>query len=135
MNKTRQLKIATLTLLALALAVSTVIAGQAEIRLRGELIAPLNAGDVSGRVDFRDRGRRQFSVEVEGFLAGDMFDVTVSNVVVGTITIDQFGAGNLDFDDTAGPLDQDAPFPANFPMLDGGEMVTVGPLSGTLNAR
>lgn len=112
------------------------LAGGEETRLRAELIAAAAAGDVSGRADYRERrARRKFSVEVEGFVPGTMFDVMVLGMPVGTITVDGTGAGNLDFDDTAGPGDADDPFPANFPALDGGEAVDVGPLAGNLQPK
>ena len=120
------------------LGVNTAFAGGAEVRLETGLVAVAAAGDVSGAADFRnrlDRGRRQFSVEVEGFTPGMQFDVTVAGVLVGTVEIDGFGTGGLDFDDTAQPDDFDAPFPAGFPSLDGGEQVVVGPLSGTLQSK
>ena len=112
------------------------MAGGDETRLRADLIAAAAAGDVSGKANFRARGaRRKFSVEVEGFAPGIMFDVMVLGTPVGTITVDGTGVGNLDFDDTAGPGDADDPFPANFPALDGGEAVDVGPLAGNLQPK
>jgi hypothetical protein len=112
------------------------LAGGDETRLRAELIAAAAAGDVSGKAEFRDRrSRRKFSVEVEGFNAGEMFDVMVGVKTVGKIVIDAAGFGNLDFDDTAGPGDADDPFPTDFPALDGGEAVTVGPLAGSLQPK
>ena len=64
-----------------------------------------------------------------------MFDVMISGVVVGTVLIDNFGVGELDYDDRADADDQDRPFPRNFPELDGGEVVQVGPLTGTLQLK
>lgn len=111
--------------------------GGGEIRLRAELTAAV--GDVSGQADFRNRlnrNRRQWSVEVEGLTPGDMFDVTVAGQNVGTIMIDGFGMGNQDFDDNFEAGDDPATqFPANFPALNGGELVQVGPLSGTLQPK
>ena len=112
------------------------LAGGNETRLRADLIAAAAAGDVSGKADFRARSaRRKFSVEVEGFAPGTMFDVMVLGTPVGTITVDGTGVGNLDFDDTAGPGDADDPFPANFPALNGGEAVNAGPLAGNLQPK
>jgi len=104
------------------------------LRLRAELAG---VGDVSGQADFEQRrGRRKFSVEIEGVGAGDTFDVIVRGVNVGTITANGLGVAELDFDDTAGPLDLDLPFPSNFPRLNGGESVAVGgTLSGTLQTK
>ncbi len=107
------------------------------LRLRAGLVGAPAAGDVSGQADFeKRRGRRKFSVEIEGVGAGEVFDVTVDGVKVGTITANGLGNGDLDFDDTAGPLDEDLPFPGNFPSLNGGEAVTAGgTLSGTLQTK
>ena len=58
-------------------ATSSTWAGGSELRLRAGLTG--GAGDIGGQADFRDRGsRRNFSVEVEGFAPGDMFDVSVA---------------------------------------------------------
>ena len=130
---------ATLALIALTLIPMTAEAGDGrkaeEIRLQAELQAPISAGDVSGKVEFRDRGRRQFSVEIEGFVPGDRYDVMIGGAVVGTLVVDAFGIGEIGFDDEAQADDVDKPFSANFPQIDGGEAVQVGPLSGTLQAR
>ena len=116
---------------------SLVLAGRAETRFEARLTAPASAGDVSGKVQYRDRGRRQFSVEVEGLQPGDRYDVMISSAVVGTITIDAFGIGNLDYDSNFEPGFDDpaTQFPPNFPALDGGEMVVVGSLSGTIQQK
>ncbi len=118
------------------LATSQTWAGGDELRLRARFVAPVSAGDVSGQAKFRYRnGRRQFSAEIEGFNDGDMFDVMVSGVVVGKIVINEFGdPGDLNFDDNFEPGDDDpaTQFPANFPALDGGELVEIGLLRGAL---
>lgn len=60
----------------------------------------------------------------------------VAGANVGTIVIDDFGVGNQAFDDNFELGDDPATqFPANFPALDGGEPVVVGPLSGTLQTK
>jgi hypothetical protein len=113
-------------------------AGDDELRFRAQLIAPASAGDVSGQADFRLRdGQRKFSAEVEGSVPGEMFDVVVAGEIVGKVTIDALGVGDLNFDDNfeAGLDDPATQFPANFPAIDGGEMVVVGPLSGTLQPK
>lgn len=111
--------------------------GGGEDRLRAELTAV--AGDLSGQADFRNRtnrNRRQWSVEIEGLTPGDLYDVIISGENVGTIVIDGFGIGSQDFDDNFEAGDDPATqFPANFPALDGGETVQVGPLGGTLQQK
>ncbi len=125
------------TLTVLSFAFSLALAGRAETRFEARLTAPASAGDISGKVQYRERGRRQFSVQVEGLQPGDRYDVMVSGSVVGTVTIDAFGFGDLNYDSNfeAGLDDPATQFPPNFPALDGGETVTVGPLSGTLQSK
>ena len=113
-------------------------AGDDETRLEARLIAPATAGDISGKAEFREKeGRRQFSVQVEGLAPGDMYDVMIATVFVGTVEIDDFGIGELDYDDNFEPgVDDPATrFPADFPALDGGENVEVGLLKGTLQSK
>jgi len=111
------------------------LAGGAGVRLRARLTsAAVLVGKGQAQFESRD-GRRKFSIQVEGLQPGDVFDAMVAGVVIGTIEIDGFGRGDLNFDDNAGPGDQATKFPANFPALDGGELVVVGSLSGTLQAR
>lgn len=122
---------------ALAVAIPLGLAGEAhargdETRLRASLSG--GAGDVSGHADFRDRGGvRKFSAEIEGFTPGDLYDVTVAGVVVGTVTIDAFGVGELELDDNFEPGSDDPAtiFPTNFPVVAAGVLVEVGPLSGS----
>ncbi len=124
-------------MLALTCVIGLAWAKTPEIRLEAKLVAPASAGDISGQAQYRDRGRRQFSVQVEGLQPGDQFDVMISGAVVGTITIDNFGFGDLNYDDNFQPGKDDPAtiFPSNFPALDGGELVVVGQLSGTLQNR
>ena len=106
-----------------------------ETRLRGPRAT---AGPMVGKAKFsdrQDRNRRKFSVEIERGTPGQMFDVMVSGVVVGTVLINNFGVGEIDFDDTAGPADRDQRFPRNFPEIDGGEVVQVGPLTGSMQLK
>jgi hypothetical protein len=109
-----------------------------KLRLESRLTGTRAAGQMSGKVKFEnelDKARRKFSVELERGKPGDMFDVMISGVVVGTVLIDGLGIGEIDYDDTAGPGDSDQRFPRNFPELDGGEVVQVGPLTGSLQFK
>ena len=114
-------------------------AGGVEIKLETALAASAGAGDISGKVKFENRlqeGRRKFSAQVEGFSADALFDVMISGIVVGTVQIGATGNGEINFDDNFEPGDDPATqFPANFPALDGGELIQIGPLSGTLQAK
>lgn len=106
-----------------------------QTRLKGNRAA---AGPMSGKAKFNyrlDKARRKFSVEIERGTPGDMFDVMVSGVVVGTVLVNELGIGELDYDDTANRTDRDQRFPRNFPEIDGGEVVQVGPLTGTMQLK
>jgi hypothetical protein len=112
----------------------TARAGGDETRFRTDL-DPTTAADVSGGAEYREkRGRRKFSVEVEGFAPGSSFDVMIGGETVWTIVIGPAGLGEVNLDDTAGPNDGDDPFPADFPAIGGGELVKVGSVEGTLQA-
>jgi hypothetical protein len=129
--------LAGITLMAI-LGSGIAIAGN-ELRTQARLKGPrAAAGPMSGKAKFSnrlDKARRKFSVEIERAAPGDMFDVMVSGVVVGTVLVDALGIAELDYDDTAGATDRDQRFPRNFPEIDGGEVVQVGPLTGTMQLK
>lgn len=118
-------------------ATSIALAQTREVRLRANLTAAAAAGDISGQADFRQRnGRRQFSVQVEGLTPGDAFDVMAAGQVVGTITINALGVGDLNYDDNFEAGDDPATrFPANFPAVKAGTSIQVGALSGTVQRK
>ena len=107
------------------------------LRLRAKLRAPSDFGDVSGHAKYRERdnGRRRFSAEIEGMIPGDRFEVVVDGVTVGVVTVDSFGVGELELDTNLEPGDDEGPLPGGFPGLRGGELVEIGPLSGTLERK
>jgi len=107
-------------------------------RLRARLRADASAGDISGNAKYRERdnGRARFQLEVEGFRPGTTLDVTVDGVNVGTVTIDNLGIGELDFDTNIEPGDTEGePFPGNFPTPRAGSKVRVGQLAGTMQRQ
>jgi hypothetical protein len=138
MNKKSNSKTLILAVAAVLLAGSVAWAGselRLETRLKGSRAV---AGTMAGKAKFSnrlDRARRKFSVEIEDGRSGHMFDVLISGVVVGTVLVNDLGVGELDYDDTADRNDSDQRFPRNFPELDGGEVVQVGPLTGTLQLK
>ncbi len=127
----------TATMLAMTFVFGLAWAKAGEVRLEAVLTASASNDPIKGKAQYRERNRRQFSVEVAGFQPGDRFDVMISGAVVGTVTIDDFGVGDLNYDSNFEPGldDPSTKFPPNFPALDGGELVVVGPLSGTLQRR
>ncbi len=100
------------------------------------------AVDISmdGKFESR-RGRLKFDTSFEaapglGFDDGDLLDVTVAGTLVGQMELFQAlngdVEGDLNFDTTAQPDDDDLPFPPNFPAVGVGTSVVVGPLGCTL---
>ncbi len=86
------------------------------------------------------RAAANFESEVEGGVTDDRFrafvksgppgttvDVAVDDVVVGQIVIDGQGRGQLLFSTKSGPA-----FPLNFPAVQAGSKVKIGPATGTL---
>ncbi len=74
----------------------------------------------------------EFELEVKHGEPGAVLDVYVEGILVGQITLGPSGKGKLEFED---PIDDDeAPFPADFPVLYDGATVVVGDnlLVGTL---
>jgi hypothetical protein len=104
----------------------------AQTRMRASLQADRTAGDISGSAKYQERanGRRRFSIEVEGFVPGTQLDVLVDGIVIGTITIDNIGVGELEFDTNLEAGDTELPFPGNFPSIERGDRVQVGQLRG-----
>ncbi len=102
-------------------------------RLETRMRATVDAGDVSGKARWEVReGRRKFSVEIEGFTPGEAFAVLVNGVDTGVlVAVDNFGVGEVDLDDRAAEEVGDLPFPPNFPPVNAGDDVVVGPLKGT----
>jgi hypothetical protein len=125
-------------LIALGMVGSVALAGD-QLRLRARLRADASAGDISGNAKYREKddGRRRFQLEVEGFRPGTTLDVVVAGVRVGSVTIDNLGVGELDFDTQQNDPNDDEtrPFPDNFPNIGRGDSVRVGQLRGTLQRR
>lgn len=98
-----------------------------EVRLRTKLSGGAIQGKApSGEADFRmdNKGRTRFNVEVENvnLPAGTVLDVTVgaSSTVVGHITLNAFGSGELELNSQDGDT---------VPAVNKGDTVTV--LNGT----
>jgi len=67
----------------------------------------------------------EFDVEIEDAVPGSVLDVLVDGFLVGQIVVDDFGRGELDF--SCDPDDDDElPFPADFPEISEGSLVTIG---------
>ena len=71
----------------------------------------------------------EFEVEVENALPDSLLQVLVDNILVGEITTDGQGKGELELSSEA---NDGSPLPANFPPISVGSAVSVGPLNGIL---
>ena len=79
----------------------------------------------TGKAEFEIKGSKQkFEVEIRGLSANTSYDVTIDGVVVGKLTTNKSGKGELKFDNSKGQ-----PFPANFPVLTGNSVISVGSAS------
>ncbi len=101
----------------------------ARVRLRTKLTGD---SEMTGKAIYRERLkrgrlRRRFKVQVEHATPGDALDVFVNGDMVGQIAVNAKGEGKLDF--------RRKSMPHSFPSLDLSAVVTVGPLSGTLQKQ
>jgi hypothetical protein len=69
---------------------------------------------------------QRFMVNIEGALAGEVFDVTVNGVLIGSITADEFGAGQLKLRTAAFANESWLALPDGFTPLHAGDTVMVG---------
>lgn len=99
-------------------------------RLRGEFDGP---GEISGKARYRERFKkgnleRRFTVDVEDADPNTTLNITVNGVVVGTVTTDGSGEGELNLR-TAAFIDDPnewQPMPNTFPTLTVGDVVMIG---------
>jgi hypothetical protein len=70
---------------------------------------------------------RKFRVEAFGATEGQVLNVVVDGINVGSITADSFGRGSLLLQDGTG-----SPLPMNFPTIQAGITISVGAASGTV---
>lgn len=134
-------------LLAIALAIavlaigSTAFAGGDRLECKAE--SATEDASMDGKFE-SDGARDKFSASFEAapdgsFMAGDVLQVTVGAEDVGDITLAVLAngdlGGDLNFDTTAGPADDDSPFPGNFPGVGAGTIVNVGTLGCSLQNR
>jgi len=110
------------------------VPGGNDHRVRARMEGPTIA---SGKAVYRERQRnnsieQRFDVEVEDAVPGDVMQIHVNDLMIGTIVINDLGIGEFQlrtaqFIDDPGDGD---PIPSGFPTLVEGDVVTVGPLSG-----
>jgi len=122
-----------------------------ELRLRADLRAPAEAGEISGIAEFRYisdlcyiqynvpgmKGWTAFSVKIEGLEPGTAIDVIVAGTVVGKIDVNASGRGHLNMNlDSHAQGDEllSLRLSDNFPSVGAGTLIQVGRLTGTLEA-
>ncbi len=132
-------------LLAITLGIAVVAIGTTAFAGGDRLECKAESATEDASMDARfesDDGRDKFSASFEAaaggsFVAGDVLDVFVNMVPVGSITLAVLPngdiGGDLNFDTTAGPADEDSPFPPGFPAVMAGTRVDVGTLACNLN--
>lgn len=106
--------------------------------------ARMSAGNdqSQARARYQDRARRntleqRFDVEVEDFAPGTELAVSINGMSVGTIFVNALGTGELQLRTAAfidDPDDGD-PIDTDFPRLQPGDTVAVGPLKGAFVER
>ncbi|QDV85708.1 dockerin type I domain-containing protein [Planctomycetes bacterium TBK1r] len=105
-----------------------------------EIVANLTGvGNDTAKVEFEtetERGvtQNELEVSVRNFAANVTVDVTIGGVVIGQITTDANGRGELEFT-SAADEPGDLPLPANLPLIEAGVTVQVGTLTGAFVAR
>lgn len=139
MNRTLTLALAGMasTVMVASAAQFATAANSNSYRVRAELSGPTLA---SGKADYRERQRgnvleQRFSVEVEDFAPDTELAVHVNGMLFGTIITDAFGGGELQFR-TAQFIDDPgdgSPIPTDFPRINAGDAITVGPISGSFD--
>jgi hypothetical protein len=115
---------------------SPVFAGSAKYRVRDRLFGET---PMKGHARYEERNKdgqtlKKFKVEIQMALPLHTFEVSVNGTMVGTVTTNGFGKGKFELR-TAAFIDSPEdglPMPADFPKLDTGDTVTVGPLTGTI---
>ena len=131
------------TVLALAMMIITALAfqssafaGSVKHRVRARLFGET---PMKGQARYEQRIKdgqafKRFKVQIEHALPLQTFDVAVNGNTVGTITTNGLGRGKFELR-TAAFIDSPGdglPMPADFPKLDTGDTVSVGPLTGTM---
>lgn len=123
--------------LILAFVASLGLESTASAQLLARSKARLFGPGLKGNATFVERDQdgelfQRFLASVSDATPGDVLDVMVNGQDVGDITVADNGRGKLDLRTAAfiEPGQDVEPIPDNFPTLDTGDLVTVGPLSG-----
>lgn len=112
---------------------TTAMLGDDRIRIEARMTAGNDLEQADAKYEERPRNgviNQRFSVEVEDFAPGAVLEVAVEGAIVGTITVNDFGMGELQLRSRVDDPGDGTPIQGDFPFLRAGDSVTVGPLSG-----
>jgi hypothetical protein len=101
------------------LASSTSAAAPGEVRLRAKLSGNTLA---SGGADWRTKVVTKFKAQIEDAVPNTSYDIQLNGVTIGKFTTDGFGNAEKQWESGA-------------PMMKAGDVITIGPVSGTLSTK
>lgn len=121
--------------LMLLVPTSPALAGNNDFRVRARMSG---ATLMSGQAKYRERTKngqveQRFSVQVEDGTPGAMLTVTLNDLTIGTIVLNNLGMGELQFRTTVDDPDDGSPIPSGFPTVQVGDTISVGDISGSFN--
>ncbi|MGD9690426.1 MAG: hypothetical protein AB7K52_11865 [Phycisphaerales bacterium] len=130
MNRRTLALISSAGALTLALALPVLGGGGNDYRVRARMSGTGTLA--SGKADYRERNRggaiqQRFNVEIEDATPDTTYEVRIDGNLFGTITTDGLGFAEIEFGDNDGS----PAVPGGFPHLVAGQMVSVGPISGS----
>lgn len=102
------------------------------VEFRADLEGPATLASGNARYRAETRGpaiRARFDVSIEDADPKTTYEVTLNGTVIGTITTNAFGMGEVTF---RSPSDDPDDLPGT-PSVRAGDVVSVGPISGVLN--
>ena len=104
-TKSRSLQVAALMAIAV-LAFGTIQYASAEVKLEAQLELAIDANDGSGKAKYEERDNRiKASVEIEDMDANTTYTIILNDQVVGEITTNAFGFGDVNLDSKNGAAD------------------------------
>ncbi len=120
---------------------STAVAGggnndvKLEARMSGKTLA-------SGKAKYEERQKgnlvqQRFKVQVEDFAPGQELTIMLNGSMLGTVTANDLGVAELQFRTSAFIDDpgDGTPIGGDFPPVQPGDSISVGPISGTFTSR
>lgn len=121
--------------LMLMVPVSTALASNNDYKVRARMSGTTL---MSGQAKYRERTKnnileQRFSVQVEDGTPGATVTVKLNDLTLGTIVLDDFGMGELQFRTTVDDPGDGSPIPSGFPKVLVGDTISVGDISGSFS--